>query len=341
MINPLLRIFRCLPVVGLFFLFASVACAQSNFEHPGLTHQGFAAVLQDDTVFVIGGLISYEGNTRPVTDNYKINLGTRSVTRISTDVIFSNSNAAAFWDGRIYVSGGSALVSHQLNAYSQAYSTGFSRAFAVYDIANDSWERLPNMPTTAYGHCSFASGGNVYVVGGQQQRSPRPFMSPYVTATRLLRYSIADRRWTWMDAPAGILTQFAACTQLGNEYFVIGGHDGRSLSNTVWAWNFEANTWRRAPDLPHAMSGAKATTYDDAIYVAGGSSPADANGQSSGADHPVLVLRNGAEQWEVVGQASAQRFGHAIAAWNDGVFLIGGNAIGSPRPSGLWIERIR
>jgi N-acetylneuraminic acid mutarotase len=334
------RVLHALTIVGILSASAPTAIAQSTNVRPDIVHHGFASALDGENLFVIGGLLNFEGNTRRLTANYKINLTTGDTASISTDVIFGNGNAAALWQGAIYVSGGSALVSHGIGN-SGVYSTGFSDAFAVYDIANDTWRTLSDLPTTAIGHCSFANDGSVYVVGGQQERSMRPFRSPYITATRVLRYSIADDRWSPIETPEGVLSQYAACTRLGDEYFLIGGFRDSVASNEVRVWNFADNTWRRAPDLPNAVSGAVATTHEGAIYVAGGSTYSDVNGAVARIDdRRIWRLREGAQEWEVAGEISAQRFGHAMISWNDGIFLIGGQASGGQRPPGLWVERL-
>lgn len=248
------RALHALIIVGILSASAPTATAQSTNVRPDIVHHGFASALDGENLFVIGGLLSFEGNTRRLTANYKINLTTGDTASISTDVIFGNGNAAALWQGAIYVSGGSALVSHGIGN-SGVYSTGFSDAFAVYDIANDRWRTLSDLPTTAIGHCSFANDRSVYVVGGQQERSMRPFRSPYITATRILRYSIADDRWSPIETPEGMLSQYAACTRLGDEYFLIGGFRDSVASNEVRVWNFANNTWRRAPDFAERRFG--------------------------------------------------------------------------------------
>jgi hypothetical protein len=135
------RVLHALTIVGILSASAPTAIAQSTNVRPDIVHHGFASALDGENLFVIGGLLNFEGNTRRLTANYKINLTTGDTASISTDVIFGNGNAAALWQGAIYVSGGSALVSHGIGN-SGVYSTGFSDAFAVYDIANDTWRTL-------------------------------------------------------------------------------------------------------------------------------------------------------------------------------------------------------
>jgi hypothetical protein len=324
-------------LISLLFVGGTPAFGQAA-NAQNASHSGFAAVLRGDNLIVVGGLLQFEGNARAVTANYSVNMHTGEAASISTDVIFSNWNAAALLGGVVYVSGGMSLISREVGR-SGVYSTGFSDAFAAYDIANDTWRRLPDMPTTAIGHCSFANGLNIYVVGGQQERSMRPFRSPYVTATRILQFSIPDNRWSWMDAPAGVLSRFAACTRRGDEYFLMGGYREGPATKEVWVWNFITNTWSRGPDLPNAVSGATATLLDEAIYLAGGSVYSDQSGTPTLVDdRRVWRLRNGAEEWEAVGELTQQRTGHAMTSWNDGIFLIGG--VARRRPPGLWIERI-
>ncbi len=336
------RILCLFALIGLLFASPTAVAQPANFQ-TAFRHSGFASVLRGDDLIVIGGLVGVEAGTRPVTANYKVDMRTGDAMSISTDVIFSNGNAAALLGDIAYVSGGMALVSQRLP--SGAYSTGFSDAFAAYDIANDSWRRLPDMPTTALGHCSFANDGSVYVVGGQQERPMRPFRSPYTTATRILQFSIADNRWSWIEAPVGALAQYAACTRRGDEYFLMGGYRDGPASKEVWVWNFVTNTWSRGPDLPNAVSGARAITHGDAIYIAGGSVYHDVNGAATRVvDHRIWTLENGAQEWAVAGEISEGRAGHALVAWTDRIFLVGGMALDRPldrpRPLGLWIERI-
>ncbi len=64
--------------------------------------------------------------------------------------------------------------------------------------------------------------GSVYIVGGIQKGPIWLFRSPYLAATRVLRFSIATANWSWMDVPSGALAGGGACARLGDEYFLIG-----------------------------------------------------------------------------------------------------------------------
>ena len=197
------RMICALAIFGVGFANLPVAFAQSASAEGRFEHRWFASISQGDEVFVFGGLLAFPGNTRRFTANYRLNLANGTTTSLSSDMAFSDGNAAALWQGVVYVSGGSALNYHDLGG--GAHATGYSDAFGAYDIANDRWVRLHDMPTTALGQCSFANDGSVYIVGGIQKGPIWLFRSPYLAATRVLRFSIATANWSWMDVPSGAL----------------------------------------------------------------------------------------------------------------------------------------
>lgn len=130
----------------------------------------------------------------------------------------------------------------------------------------------------------------------------------------------------------------AACARLGDEYFLIGGNRNGVPSKEVWAWNFEANTWRRAPDLPRARVGAEATTMGGAIYVSGGHFSDDPSSQLVD-DRSIVRLQNVAGDWQSVGELAISRVGNAMVSRGEEIFVVGGasRAVGF---QGLAIERI-
>lgn len=168
--------------------------------------------------------------------------------------------AAAVIDDRIYVAGGRPPAGN---------------AFEVYDVGDDAWTVLPDLPDAAHpdrNHLAAAAiGGKIYVAGGRYGGGS--FVDP-MTA-QLDVFDPATGEWSPaapMPRPRGGVNGVAA---LGC-FFVWGG-EGADIGepNDVFpdhdVYDPRTNGWTRLADLPtpiHGVTGA--VFYDGLIYMPGG-----------------------------------------------------------------------
>jgi N-acetylneuraminic acid mutarotase len=132
-------------------------------------------------IYVIGGRIG-AGNI-PITTNIDIveeydpaiNKWSGLKNRMPTA---RSGGGAATYQGKIYVGGGE-LQNRQVSA---AF-----RALERYDVATDTWEILPSMPSSRHGNAMGFIGNKLYVVSGKQEGGGANDMAgtdhPYATAS--------------------------------------------------------------------------------------------------------------------------------------------------------------
>jgi N-acetylneuraminic acid mutarotase len=328
----------------MFAMSGSAGLAQQPPTNGGFAYVNFSSAVRENDVFIFGGaLVGQPASKVRLTGNFRITPSTGSVAPLSPEFIFGTGSSAAILDDTIYVAGGSGLSYRVVSK--TLFAAGNSSAFAAYNATRDTWERLPDLPVKIHGHCSFATREFVYVLGGETEFK-RGLTNKYGALETVLRYSIADRVWTQLSAPAEAQTTSAACTVLGDEFFMIGGATNEPTKQ-AWAWNYKANTWRRIPDLPHPSFSGSATALGNALLFAGGityEAPADPRT----IDRHIWELSPGAQTWRAIGEVEAGRTGHVLAATEGQAWLVGGDTERSLRPPsyssslrGWWLERVK
>jgi N-acetylneuraminic acid mutarotase len=178
------------------------------------------------------------------------------------------AGAAAVIDDKVYVAGG------RLPA---------GNAFEVYDIGDDGWTALPDLPQTEpeRNHIAAAAlGGKVYVAGGRH--SGGSFSDPLTDALDV--YDPATQMWQAaapLPRPRGGVNGIAAygC------FFVWGG-EGANIGepNNVFpdldVYHPGEDSWMRLPDLPTPVHGVTGAAFlGGLIYIPGGGT---SQGGSSG-----------------------------------------------------------
>jgi N-acetylneuraminic acid mutarotase len=147
-------------------------------------------------------------------------------------------------------------------------------AFEVYDISDNAWTPLPDLPTAANERNHIAAtaiGGKVYVAGGRYNGGS--FSSPMTD--RLDIYDPVANAWTpgaALPRPRGGLNGIAAfgC------FFTWGGEGGNiGEPNNVFpdhdVYNPRTNQWTSLPDLPTPIHGVTGAAFvNGLIYMPGG-----------------------------------------------------------------------
>jgi N-acetylneuraminic acid mutarotase len=156
-------------------------------------------------------------------------------------------------------------------------------AFEVYDISDDAWSVLPDLPTAANdrNHIAAAAiGGKIYVAGGRYDGGS--FTAPMTD--RLDIYDPGTNAWTpghALPRPRGGVNGVAAfgC------FFVWGG-EGQNTGepNDVFpdhdVYDPRSNTWTSLSDLPTPVHGVTGAAFvNGLIYIPGGGT---SQGGSSG-----------------------------------------------------------
>ncbi len=168
-------------------------------------------------------------------------------------------------DGRdVFFAGG--YTSNARNT-AQLFST---REVWRYNVALNSYTRLPDLPEARGAGQLEYLGGKLYFYGGSDA-------SRRVDTGELFILDVANGATTWTaGAPLPNPRNHLGAAVFGGKIYAIGGqheHDGRLVTQAdVHAYSPETNTWQRLTDLPLAISHHSNSTFvlDGRIVVVGG-----------------------------------------------------------------------
>ena len=155
---------------------------------------------------------------------------------------------AAVLAGEIYVVGGR-LEDGRATTIVEAYSP-----------LNDGWRPVTPLPRPIAGGLALASGGKLYLFGGQD--GDEVLDEVYV-------YDPAADRWETLPAMEQARV-FAAGGTVASDLYVVGGSDGRQPLATCERFDPEEEEWSSCPDLLEARAGAAAAVVLNKLYVIGG-----------------------------------------------------------------------
>ncbi len=177
-----------------------------------------------------------------------IDLATNTLSKGAVNRSYTGNAGSAIHNGRIYVFGGSGL--------NGAATTVFSNKFQYYDIALNTWNPLPDMPTAREAKGKIVND-KLYVIGGFNG-----------TPSRLINvYDLNTNRWTdKYTMPVGISGHSLAVS--GNKIFIVGG-----LNNQSFLAYFDTTT-NKLHQLSSNMiprRNAAAEVYNNKLYIIGGS----------------------------------------------------------------------
>lgn len=156
-----------------------------------------------------------------------------------------------------------AVVQDQDMLYSVGgYTTSETNLCWSYDISNDLWSPIANMPT-AKGHVAAAVvGGKIYVPGGSS--------SGYTAVTTNYEYDIGGNTWATV-APIPTATCFhGAVAWRDTLIYCVGGVNGTTYYNLVQVYDPANDSWSSATALPTTNRSLGIGISGDTIFVVGG-----------------------------------------------------------------------
>ena len=177
-----------------------------------------------------------------------VDLATYKITKGAINHSYTGNSGSAIYNGKIYVFGGSGL--------NGAATTVFSKRFQYYDIASNTWNPLPDMPTARETSGKIVND-KLYVIGGFNG-----------TPSRLINvYDLNTNLWIKQyTMPVGIAGHTLAVS--GNKIFIVGG-----VNNQTFLAYFDTTT-----NKLHQLSSnmiprrhATAEIHNNKLYIIGGS----------------------------------------------------------------------
>jgi len=159
-----------------------------------------------------------------------------------------NANAAASWEGKIYVVGG--------------YSRGFLGRVDALDIGSGEWSRKKDLLVPRCFHAVVLVSGRLYVFGG---------LSKEANSNAVEVYDFQQNSWSQLTTLPRARNRLDAVA-LGSKIYLISGigdkklHDKYDLS-VVDIYDTKSGQWSVGPDLPIPCHGASAAVLSDKIHV--------------------------------------------------------------------------
>ncbi|KFF24125.1 T9SS C-terminal target domain-containing protein [Chryseobacterium vrystaatense] len=177
-----------------------------------------------------------------------LDLATNTITKGAVNRSYTGNAGSAIYNGRIYVFGGSGL--------NGAATTKFSNTFQYYDIASNTWNPLPNMPTARETRGKIVND-KLYVIGGFNG-----------TSSRLINvFDLNTNLWiNQYTMPAAISGHSLAVSD--NKIFMVGGYNNQSF---LAYFDTTTNKVHQLSSNMIPRRHAAAEVYNDKLYVIGGS----------------------------------------------------------------------
>ncbi len=154
--------------------------------------------------------------------------------------------------------------------------------------------------------------------------------SPGTTiANSVEQYDPVTDKWTVLsttEAGLGNAVTHAASVKAGEEVWLIGGRIGNhpgEVSDQVWIYDLQDNTWREGPELPRPFAGGGAGLVDNKIYLFGG---VDSRARCDTDYHYVYDLNRGGEWQDITAVAAMPKARNhfSTVVFGKHIFAIGG-----------------
>jgi len=200
----------------------------------------------------------------------------------------------------------------------------------AYDIANDTWEDLTELPEPLTFSAGAAVGDYVYVMGGLNQNGQ--------IVDTVYRYDTVLNSWDngGVETPLPVGRFSYAAAAIGDKIYVCGGLTDTNTAVTanysakVYAYDTVTQTWDTSlPDLPKGRRCHTMVALGDMLYVLGGFYYDDViGGGVDMRDIQALNTQNIAAGWKKKADMPMDLAGHVAAVANDGfadrIYVLGG-----------------
>lgn len=185
----------------------------------------------------------------------------------------------------------------------------------AYDPRNDSWSKLPDMPTARLGlAAAVGTDGRIYAIGG----------GDFDAATRratVEAYDPATKKWTTMASMPTARTHLAAVTGQDGRIYALGGIVGplvQDALSTVEAYTPGTNSWATVASMPTKRAFLAAAVASDGRIFALGGQTSPAGGPSAD------VYTPSSNSWTTIPNMPTPRQALAAATTSDGIIALGG-----------------
>ncbi|MGG7440084.1 Kelch repeat-containing protein [Chryseobacterium arthrosphaerae] len=197
-----------------------------------------------------------------------LDLATNTITDGAVNPNYAGSSGSAIHNDKIYVFGGSGLNGAPI----------YSDQFQYYDIASDTWNPLPDMPTAKETKGKIVNN-KLYVIGGFNG-----------TSSNLIDvFDLDTNRWTHQyKMPVGVSGHSLAVAD--SKIFIVGDYDNQSF---LAYFDTVTHQFRQISSNMLPRRHATAEVYDNKLYIMGGNTtslPSSSIGSTQVADLNELAI---------------------------------------------------
>lgn len=176
-----------------------------------------------------------------------LDLAANTVTNGATNPFYAGNLGSAIYNGKIYVFGGSGL--------NGASTSTFSNKFQYYDIASNTWNSLPDMPTAKETKGKIVDN-KLYVIGGYNG-----------TNSNLIDvYNLNTNLWTHQyTMPVGVSGHSLAVSN--DKIFIVGDYNNQTF---LAYFDTTTNQLHQLSSNMNPRRHSAAEIYNNKLYIIGG-----------------------------------------------------------------------
>ncbi|XP_054712271.1 beta-scruin-like [Uloborus diversus] len=225
-------------------------------------------------------------------------------------------HCSAYMDGYVYIIGGCNPKDTKTDKI-VARKSCFK-----FDVKSEKWHKIAKMNHCRMYHAVSTLGGKIYVVGGKDHND------------RLLRsievYHPEENVWKELDSPLDTPTMGMGVTVQGGKLWIIGGMvqdlSGKiCVTNEVKSYDPKKEKWmHEVKDLPDPRAFGTAVTFEDRIFIIGGTTCLDNSLEELESLNSVLHYEFKTNRWVITSELPSARHFVEVSALEKNLFSLGG-----------------
>lgn len=219
--------------------------AWESFNTVEIPRDDFGTSLVGTDIWIMGGMTGERGNRLTSIEVLDTQTGEWTMSNIEMPVGLASFESAAI-GSKIYVFGGFD-VDYQASDFA-----------GVLDTTTGTWTELPPLPHARYAHTVTEHEGELYVVGGEGNRSQQ------VAAIDI--FEPEQGTWRTSDVPLPGPRNSHDTLSVPQGLLVIGGFDEEGQQDRVDLFDPTTGSSTEVPDLPRPISRGGAAVIDDQAW---------------------------------------------------------------------------
>lgn len=252
-----------------------------------------ASTLLNSKIYVSGGINFWGSNKRFEVYDIKAD----SWKRLAALPKKLNHIGLAAYKDKVYLSGG----------FFNARQTKFSTILYEYNVKNDQWIKLVEMPDVRAAHVMIYRDNHLHLIGGRKHET-------------IWSFNLQSQTWE-KDIIAALPEKRDHINVLQDEQnlYLVGGRKRGGPQADCWKYDFEEKEWKTFAVLPTPRGGQSACLHDQQIHVIGGE---DLHEGKTYARHDVFDLRK--NEWREGKPLTIARHGFISELVEDNWYIYGG-----------------